>query len=80
VTAAFLDGDLYWELPGVWLLDADPHRSECRSCHAPVLWAKHAQSGKRAPFDPLPKADTSGATVSANHFATCPDAARWRKR
>lgn len=42
---------------------------ECRSCHAPVLWRLTAK-GKRAPFD----------QDGTSHFATCPDATRWRKR
>lgn len=80
MTTAFISGVLSWELPGLWMLDDDPHQSSCRSCAAPILWARNAASGKRAPFDPLPAGTPlEGQTVSGNHFATCPDADRWRK-
>ena len=40
----------------------------CRSCAAPVLWVETVR-GKRAPLN----AD------GTSHFATCPQAASWRK-
>lgn len=43
--------------------------SRCRSCGAPVEWRMTA-AGKRSPYD----------LDGTSHFATCPDAARWRRR
>lgn len=64
----------------------------CRSCGAAIVWATLI-TGKRMPFDaPLQIArlhPASGAgeraiadvdsELSFSHFATCPDAERWRK-
>jgi hypothetical protein len=47
--------------------------STCRSCGAPILWCVTVK-GKKMPVD-LP--DNNEPTTS--HFATCPDAATWRK-
>lgn len=44
--------------------------TNCRSCGAFVRWATHETTGKRMPIDP----------DGVSHFATCPDADRWRKR
>jgi hypothetical protein len=41
----------------------------CRSCGAPVMWVE-TKRGKRAPLNP----------DGTSHFATCPQAASWRKR
>lgn len=76
MVATFVDGDLTFEIPGTWDIADDAHVSHCRSCQAPIMWCTNAASGKRAPFDPVnPKIG-----VSTSHFASCPDAARWRKR
>lgn len=33
-------------------MDATELKTEaCRSCHAPILWAKHITTGKAAPLD-----------------------------
>lgn len=64
----------------------------CRSCHAPVVWAK-TESGRSIPVDPGPS--TKGNILikdgiarvvpvgtpkaQTSHFATCPDAERWRR-
>jgi hypothetical protein len=40
----------------------------CRSCRADIMWCR-TRTGKRAPLDP------SGVS----HFATCPDAASFRR-
>lgn len=42
--------------------------AECRSCKEEIYWAL-TRNGKRAPFDP----------DGTSHFATCADAARFRK-
>lgn len=84
--------------------------SSCDSCGAAVVWAVHASSGKRSPFDAEPAelgnwslAREGGELVAryagpvrhgalelgdisslpgfyVPHFATCPDAADWRRR
>jgi hypothetical protein len=61
----------YYKLPDGWTAD---NASDCRSCGAPIMWAKNDKSGKKAPFDPLHEGD-----VSVSHFATCPQAAAWRR-
>lgn len=42
----------------------------CRSCGAAVVFVLNPRTGRRPPYDP------SGDS----HFATCPDAQRWRGR
>ena len=42
----------------------------CRSCEAPILWAKTAKTGKAIPLNPEPvPADTPGALVIINGAA-----------
>lgn len=41
---------------------------KCRSCGAEIVWDKHPKTGKPHPFNP----------DGTSHFATCPDAKRWR--
>lgn len=63
----FSDGST-WIIPEDWLYLGDiPAR--CRSCDARVLWLE-SKNGKRSPFDP----------DGISHFATCPQADRWRKK
>jgi len=60
----------------------------CKSCRKPLFWRETA-SGKMAPFDPpedCPACKGDGCenckgtgTVWTSHFATCPDAARFRR-
>jgi hypothetical protein len=45
----------------------------CNSCGAAIVWIETA-AGKRMPVD-----YAVGATHGTSHFATCPDAATWRK-
>ena len=67
-------------------------RAECRSCHAPIEWAELI-TGKRIPFDaPIVAVRTHhtgigerviedvDTEITYSHFATCPDADRWRRR
>lgn len=64
----------------------------CRSCGAPIEWAENT-NGKAMPFDrPLVPVQTQApllgdrtvetidTTATPTHFATCPDAAKWRKQ
>jgi hypothetical protein len=61
----------------------------CRSCGAPIEWAQTA-GGARVPFDPpvvrVPGLDDCAELVEVDmtktisHFATCPQAAQWRRR
>ena len=64
--------------------------SECRSCTAEVYWIVTA-SGKRMPVDCDVEGGYSPDAARANeglvpegrgisHFATCPDASKWRHR
>ena len=46
----------------------------CRSCGADVIWVK-TLAGKWMPVDPA-----EGEDEFVSHFATCPDAAGWRKK
>jgi hypothetical protein len=71
-----VDGRL-WLIPGGWTLSPRTSPTHCRSCQAPVLFAKNDATGKSAPFDYVP--DIHEPTVSVSHFATCPHAAAWRK-
>lgn len=41
---------------------------KCRSCGADIFWDKHPKTGRPHPYN----AD------GTSHFATCPDAQRWR--
>jgi hypothetical protein len=67
----------------------------CKSCSAPIEWVKSARTGKAMPLDagdapdgnlvvldgvahPALQGDTRPRRKS--HFATCPQAAEWRKR
>ena len=45
----------------------DAHPTECRSCKATVYWIKPKE--KAMPVNP----------DGVSHFATCKDAAKWRK-
>ena len=62
----------------------------CRSCGDVIEWATVAKSGRKIPYN-LPivlvaALDLSAAVVhidparSTPHFATCPQAAAWRRR
>lgn len=46
----------------------------CRSCGVDVIWVK-TPAGKWMPVDPAEEGDEF-----VSHFATCPDAAGWRKK
>lgn len=67
-------------------------RGTCRSCGAEIEWAE-LDSGKRMPFDPpLVVAMVQGTLLpggrvielvdpkTSPHWATCPDAEKWRRR
>ena len=55
-----------WAIPIGWTPD---NEGRCRSCGTEVLWCL-TPAGKKAPIDRDGK----------SHFATCPDAAQWRRR
>jgi hypothetical protein len=64
----------------------------CRSCGAPIVWAQLV-TGKRMPFDPPLVVKRTQHTLieperaidyldmdaTRSHFASCPDAAKWRR-
>lgn len=73
----------------------DPMRdvpvAECRSCSAPIVWV-YTDDRKAMPVDAKPERRLvpTGSTrdgkprmrvraTYVSHFATCPDADRWRK-
>lgn len=58
-----------WTIPTGYTAELREPPARCRSCGAEVLWTT-TPAGKRSPLDRDGK----------SHFATCPDAARWRKR
>jgi hypothetical protein len=64
-------------------------RGQCKSCSAHVLWVV-TESGARMPLDAEPErrfvVDSGTNPMRArvrntyvSHFATCPNAERWRK-
>ena len=66
-------------------------RGQCKSCNAHILWVE-TENGKRMPLDLEPErrfvieaeagADPMKARLRntyVSHFATCPNADRWRK-
>jgi hypothetical protein len=67
-------------------------RGTCRSCHRRIEWATVVASGRKMPLDApvVITARTTHAdgrlidhidtTRSPSHFATCPDAADWRRQ
>lgn len=59
------EGDTF-QVPDGWIPDA--YGSRCRSCSALIVWCR-TPAEKRAPVNP----------DGTSHFATCPDAARWRR-
>jgi hypothetical protein len=71
---------------------ASRQRGVCRSCGHKIEWATVVDTGRKIPLDaPVEVRDVSGAddgrliehidtTRSKSHFATCPDAAEWRRR
>jgi len=66
----------------------------CRSCSAPIEWATVVKSGRAMPFNPPidpvriqpplygaeREVQVVDSTITSSHFATCPDAADWRRR
>lgn len=65
--AALDPATLTYNVPDGWDFD---NAGKCRSCGAPVGWARHSVTWKKAPFDP----------DGTSHFATCPDAQTWRRK
>jgi len=64
----FASGE-HFVVPEWAMLPPDPRPARCRSCQASILWVVTVKAGKRAPIDP----------DGISHFATCPEAERWRK-
>ena len=55
-----------WYRPLAWSITAV---ASCRGCSRPIAWAR-TEAGRSAPLD----------RDGTNHFATCPEAERFRKR
>lgn len=57
---------------------------KCSSCGRPVVWLVMKRTGKRNPCDPTLYTVSRGDQVIAkgrvSHFATCPNAAKHRKK
>lgn len=60
---------------------------KCRSCGKPIIWVE-TSAGKKMPLDAKPEkrfviGSKSGKAhlldTHLSHFATCPDAGKWRK-
>lgn len=57
-------------------------RGKCRSCDAPIVWFR-TREGKNIPIDAatvLPEDVNLELPRHVSHFATCPDAAKFRKK
>lgn len=67
-----------WLLPEGFTLGHRTAPTQCRSCGSWMLFAKNEKTGKASPFDPVN--NIHDGSLSVSHFATCPDAPRWRKR
>ena len=57
--------------------------SKCRSCGEEIIWLK-TDGGRNIPAD-ADTVDDKGATIfdpeqMISHFATCPDANKWRTK
>lgn len=65
----FGDGIIAFDLPDWAEYLAGYRPSACRSCGATVLFVRSRKSGKMAPLN----------GDGTSHFATCPDAKRWRR-
>jgi len=70
----FQDGDTgkvtsEWVIPD-WAIYLGDSPSHCRSCGAKMLWVESVKNQRPAPINP----------DGTSHFATCPQADRWRKR
>jgi hypothetical protein len=59
-----------WVIPDGWEAATGEASGHCRSCKAKVFWLTNVKSSKRAPFN----------QDGVNHFVTCPDRDRWRKK
>lgn len=57
--------------------------SQCRSCGAEIVWLK-TQMGKNIPVNAEDVVDNEQEVfdpdTQVTHFATCPDAPKWRKK
>jgi len=57
--------------------------SKCRSCGAEIVWLK-TDRGKNIPVDAEDVVDEQQEVfdpdTQTTHFATCPDAKKWRKK
>jgi len=63
--------------------------ANCRSCGAEIIWGIHPVSGKRIPLNAKPEKRFiqedhqqvfSLVDTYQTHFATCPDADKFRKK
>lgn len=79
-------------MPLVAIVHDSKGRGTCRSCKAPITWARTIR-GKAIPFDgDIVVVRTEGSPltgsvveyvdtdVTPTHFQTCPQASDWRKR
>lgn len=54
---------------------------KCRSCKAQIRWVKVEKSGKKMPVNAAPDPNgliLAGGDHYTSHYATCPDAKKWR--
>ena len=78
-------------MPTMKVLDDTRGKGTCQSCGAAITWFE-LTSGKRHPFDGEPvyvrtEQNEDGRLVGVidismdcSHFATCSDAAKWRRK
>lgn len=61
--------------------------ASCRACHQPIYWVTGASTHRRMPFDALVQVAPEGligtdvfvVDLEKNHWATCPNAAEFRR-
>ena len=75
----------------ITILRSSRRLGRCRTCNAPIEWARIDDSQRAMPFNPPivvlpsrpddpPDIERVDMEATTSHFASCPDAPRWRRR
>lgn len=62
---------------GYYPIPADERPATCKSCGAPIVWARTA-SGRPIPLDLAHVRGLGQAREALTHYATCPHGRQWR--